>query len=69
MTPYEAERAGMDAGASHIRIETDNGTLKVYHGDDDLLLLDVSGVRAGTWDRLWDLLETCGTVEFQTKED
>ena len=67
MTPTEAREAGLDAGAASLRIETDNGTLKVYHGEGGALLLDVSGVKAGTWDALWALLEGCGKVEHRAR--
>ena len=65
MTPYEATLAGLDAGAASVRIELDNGTIKAYRTDDGSPLLDVSDVKAGTWDALWTLLEGCGKVEYR----
>ena len=63
MTPYEATLAGLEAGAASIRVELDNGTIKVYHGEDGSLLLHVSGVKDGTWDALWALLRASGKQE------
>jgi hypothetical protein len=60
MTPYEATIAGLEAGAASMRIELDNGTIKVYHGSDGDLLLSVSNVKAGTWNKLWKVMEESG---------
>ncbi len=65
LSPYEAELAGLDAGAASVRIELDNGKLWAYHGGDGTLLLEVSGVKAGTWDALWAILENCGSVDMR----
>ena len=67
MTPCEATLKGLDAGASSILLELDNGTITAHHGSDGSLLLEVSDVRAGTWDALWALLESCGKVEYRAK--
>jgi len=63
MTPFEGTIAGLDAGAASMRIELDNGTIKVYHGEDGDLLLSVLNVKAGTWDKLWDTMKTSGVVK------
>ena len=59
-TPYDATLKGWDAGAASIRLELDNGTIKVYHGEDGDLLLHISEVRNGTWDTIWDILKSSG---------
>jgi len=64
MTPYDATLAGLDAGAAGIRLEMDNGTLKAYHSEDGVLLLDVKNVKAGTWDAIWALMKASGDVQF-----
>ena len=65
MTPYEATINGLDAGAATIRLEHDNGTIKAFHGEDGKLLIHVEAVKAGTWDKLWELLENSGKIEFR----
>lgn len=50
-------------GVASVCIVLNNGTLKVRHGEAGTLLLEVSGVRVGTWDKLWSLLESSGFVE------
>lgn len=60
MTPYEATISGLDAGAASIRIELDNGAIRVYHGEDGSLLLHRINVKSGTWDKLWVMLENIG---------
>jgi hypothetical protein len=67
MTPYDATLVGLDAGAAGIRLEMDNGTLKVYHTEGNALLLDVKNVKAGTWDAIWALMKASGKVKFQAK--
>jgi hypothetical protein len=68
MTPYEATLAGLEAGAASMRIELDNGTIKVYHGTDGDMLLSVSQVKSGTWDKLWKVMKESGTVEMSLGE-
>jgi hypothetical protein len=67
MTPTEAQSAGLEAGAAILTIELQNGFLTVCRGADGDCLLRVSGVQAGTWDRLWTVLEKSGKVEWRVQ--
>lgn len=65
MTPYDATVAGLESGAASMKIELDNGTIKVYHGADGDLSLHVSHVKYGTWNELWKLMMESGIVETE----
>ena len=55
----------VEAGAASMRVKLEDGSINVYHGTDKALLLTVSGVRAGTWDALWALMESSGKLEYR----
>jgi hypothetical protein len=68
MSPSEAMEKGLEPGAARLVIRLDNGELEVNHGEGGALLLRMLKVKAGTWDRLWELLETCGEVDYRCNE-
>ncbi len=64
LSPTEAMNKGLAAGASHIVIETNNGAIEVHHGDGSLLM-QTKNVRKGTMNKIWELLEDCGDIDFR----
>ncbi len=63
MSPYEATLKGLDAGTAGMLVEMDNGTLKVFSCGGKRLLLSMTKVKAGTWDKLWEVMAASGKVK------
>jgi hypothetical protein len=55
----------LEEGAASILIQLTNTNLYVEHGEDKSLILHVSNVKNGTWDKLWEILDGCGTIEYK----
>jgi len=68
LTPQQAIQSNLEAGQASIKIKLDNGTIKVFHGTDYMLLLEMSNVKKGTWNKIWNILEKCGNIENQKEE-
>lgn len=62
--PFEATLEGLDAGAACIKVENNNGVIEVTNGDG-VVLLQAKNVKAGTWDSIWNILESCGDIDFR----
>lgn len=52
--------SAIERGAASIHIELSEGTITVTHGTDEVVLAQLKDAPEGTWDRMWDALETLG---------
>jgi hypothetical protein len=66
LSPGKAMNADLDAGSARISIEKNNGVIEVTNGNG-AILLQSKNVPAGTWDAIWNILETRGDIEYRVK--
>lgn len=65
-TPAEAMNEGLCAGAAGMVIEMNNGAIEVTNSNG-AILMQTKNVEAGTWDKIWNILETCGDIDFRAE--
>ena len=65
-TPADAMREGLSAGAAGMMIRINNGAIEVTNSNGTVLL-QTKNVKDGTWGELWNILETCGDIDFRAK--
>ena len=54
MTKRRKEIMQAETGAASIRIELSNGGVKIWHGEDNVVLQDFPQVAEGTWSNMFD---------------
>lgn len=67
MSPAEALEHNFLRGAGEMTIRFDNGALEVTHSDGSVLL-QTKNVAANTNRKLWEILETCGDMDYRAGE-
>ena len=62
-TNYELTIEGIEAGAASIHIELSGGNIVVKHGTDGSVLKEIKNAEAGSWDKLWDTINSIESVK------
>lgn len=55
-TQSELRDKGLDPGSASIRIDLHDGKIIVYHGQDGGVLKTIPEAKAGSWNKIWEVL-------------
>ena len=60
---YELTIEGIEAGAASILIDLEGGNIVVKHGTDGTVLKEIKNAEAGSWDKLWEGIDSIKSVK------
>ncbi len=66
VSPPDAMKVNLDAGAGQMTIEHNNGCMEVRNGGG-IILMQTTNIPEGSHRKLWELLESFGDIQFRMK--
>ena len=64
MTNYEMTTKGIEAGAASVLIQLEGGKITVKHGTDKVILKQIDNAKAGSWDKIWNTINSIESVNL-----
>tara|TARA_B100001173_G_scaffold177490_1_gene153286 strand:+ start:1914 stop:2141 length:228 start_codon:yes stop_codon:yes gene_type:complete len=60
---YELRTSGIESGSASIRVDLEHGKIIVKHGTHDVILKEIDNVEEGSWDKIWDAINSIKSVD------